>query len=95
MPSLGQRPYSVCRAAHYPRLWPPALAAALIAGALVYLLAPPYWQVVIGSAVLAVAVMQARWAFWRWRHPAGQCAVCKLGRDLSHVAKQREVARWQ
>jgi hypothetical protein len=95
MPSLGQRPYSPCRAAFYPRLWPLALAVGVIAATLAYLLVPPWWQSALGAAALGYGLVSARWMIWRWRHPAGQCAVCKLGRDLSHVAKQREVARWQ
>jgi hypothetical protein len=95
MPSLGQRPYSVCRAAPYPRAWPPVLTAAAVSFTLVYLFTPPVWAAFAGCLAVGFGVAEARWALWRWRHPRGQCALCQLGRRLKHVARQREVARWQ
>jgi hypothetical protein len=71
------------------------LTAAAVSFTLVYLFTPPVWAVFPGCLAVGFGVAEARWALWRWRHPRGQCALCQLGRRLKHVARQREVARWQ
>lgn len=72
-----------------------ALVAALISFPLTYALVGVPWLIPISAFVLAFGLVQARWTIWRWRHPKGQCTLCKLGRDLDHVARQREMAPWQ
>lgn len=63
------RHYYSHRRAFAPRMWPPFVLACGLAVALVLWLDWRGWIAGLAGAGLGFIVIQARWSWWRYRHP--------------------------
>jgi hypothetical protein len=65
----GTRLWIYERQAYTPRWWPALLAVAPAAMILAFVIQPPVWALIPGSAFIGWAASQIQWWWWRRRHP--------------------------